>query len=101
MKIGIITKPNSKGQIVIPKKIREELDIDKNTHLNIVVRDRGLYVYPIDGIKTDYPLNRRLFLEFLKKNRGRWGPASKEELEKEKKRRALELRASKRRKQAW
>ncbi len=50
MKIGIITKPNEKGQIVVPKKLRDFLGIDKDTYLNLVLRDEGIYLCPISDV---------------------------------------------------
>jgi len=48
----IITKTNQKGQIVIPKKFRNVLGIRANDLLNLVVRGRGIYIYPITEVIT-------------------------------------------------
>ncbi len=52
MKIGTVTKANKKGQLVIPKKIRDELEIKQGTLLNIVQRGEGGYIYPIRAVFT-------------------------------------------------
>lgn len=50
MKVGLITKPSSKGQIVIPKEFREKLSIDEHSLLNLIVRSNSLWIYPVEGI---------------------------------------------------
>jgi AbrB family looped-hinge helix DNA binding protein len=45
MNIGTITKPNQKGQIVIPKAMRDKLHITEHVPLNIIARGRGIYIY--------------------------------------------------------
>ena len=52
MKIGYIVKPNSKGQIVIPQEVREELRINKNTNLNLFVDGKAIAMYPIKEVIT-------------------------------------------------
>lgn len=101
MKIGIISRPNKKGQFVIPQKIREQFGIDENSSLNIIVKDNGFAVYPIKEIHTqsERDIGNEAFLKILEKTRGAWGPATKEDLKRERARRRLELRASRRRKQ--
>lgn len=101
MNMGLVAQPNAKGQMVIPKKIRDKFAITEKTFLNISVNDHGFFVHPIDKIEQEHDINREVFLAFLKTNRGRWGKATKEGLAKEKRQRKLELEASKRRKQAW
>ena len=100
MKIGIITRPNKKGQVVIPKKIRDELYITENTPLNLVLRDNGIYIYPIEKIipKTN---KDESFAEILIRTRGAWGKPSKEEIKREKQRHRLEILSSKKNKNAW
>ncbi len=100
MKIGTIVRPNIKGQIVIPQRIRKELHIDENSNLNLVVRDYALHIYPVEdsAVKT---LNKSVFLKILEETRGAWGPPTQEEVEREKKRRKLELAATRRNKSAW
>ena len=47
MNIGIITKPNQKGQIVIPQQYRQALDINQNIWLNLVLKKNRITIYPI------------------------------------------------------
>jgi len=93
VKIGIITKPNKKGQIVIPKKIRDELYISENTPLNLVLRDNAIYIYPIEKIipKT---AKEESYTEILKKTQGTWGKETKDEKTRRIKQRKIELAAS-------
>ncbi len=100
MKIGIITKPNKKGQVVIPKKIRDELYINENTPLNLVLRDNGIYIYPIEKI---IPKIRKeeSYTEILKKTQGTWGKETKEEKAIRIKQKKIELASSLRNKKAW
>ncbi|NQU82600.1 MAG: AbrB/MazE/SpoVT family DNA-binding domain-containing protein [Parcubacteria group bacterium] len=73
MKIGIITKPNEKGQIVIPKKIRDALGIDKDTYLNLVVKDNSVYLYPIsDVLIRDKNKKEDSYYKTLEKTKGKW-----------------------------
>jgi len=101
MKVGFIAEPNSKGQIVIPKKIRDDLKIDENTPLNFTVMGEGIWLHPIREVLTDQELkdSHSLYLEILKKTRGVL--AGKPYYKNEKVRRKLALEASKRRKKAW
>jgi|GEM_PF-738665 len=103
MKIGIITKPNAKGQIVIPQKIRQKYDINSKTVLNILVKNDGFFVSPIKEVysQAEQSMGNDAYLELLKRSRGAWGVPSKAELKKEQSRRKHELSASQRRKQAW
>ena len=101
MKIGKILRPNKKGQIVIPKEIRNELGIDQYSTLNLLIRDNGFYVHPITSIGAKTKTDNTAFLKMLKETQGAWGSASKEEIKKEKERRKLELKAAARSKNAW
>ncbi len=98
MKIGNIVEPNSKGQIVIPKKIRDGLNISQNTPLNLTVVGKGIYVEPLSetlGLTT----NKELFLDMLKKTQGAWHKDNWEKTNKTRKN--IELKASKLRKDQW
>lgn len=102
MKVGFITEPNSKGQIVIPKKIRDDLNIDENTPLNIRVVNDGIWVHPIREVVTGQKLSysKKALLEALEKTRGIW--ADDKDFDKRyKARRTIELKASKERKRVW
>lgn len=98
MKVGNIVKPNSKGQIVIPKKVRDGLNIGQNTLLNLTVVGKGIYLEPLSealGLTT----NKELFLDILKKTQGAWHKDSWDQTAK--KRASIELKASQKRKKAW
>ena len=102
MKVGYITEPNSKGQIVIPKKIRDDLKIDENTPLNLNIVGDGIWIHPIQEViitpKSTY--SRKALLEALDKTRGIW--ASDLDFDKRTRiRRKIELKASRDRKKAW
>lgn len=97
-----IATSNTKWQVVIPKAVRESLKLEPKTNFNVVAKDGIIYFEPITsgalGTNSD---SNQAFLELLKKTQGMWGPATKAEQAWEKKRRALELRAAKRRRNAW
>lgn len=104
MNLGNIVEPNSKGQIVIPKKIREELNINENTPLNMIVRDDAIHLYPITDVITtaEVEASHSKLLDILEKTRGAWADEDWTAYDrKEKQRRKLELEASKKRKKAW
>jgi AbrB family looped-hinge helix DNA binding protein len=94
----VLARPNSKGQIVIPKKFRDELGIDEEMFLSLSLRGNGIYLTPFE--KTSSLKNsRELWLEVLKRTAGSWAGDSWPETEK--RRRKIELAASKKRKKAW
>lgn len=99
MKVGIIIKPNQKGQIVIPKEIRRSLGIGVHTPLNVLQRGEGVYLYPVRGV-IDYPQGESSYSAILRRTKGAWEDGGHREML-EKKRRDIEREASKRRKQAW
>lgn len=101
MKIGKIIKPNTKGQIVIPKEVRSVLKINKNTLLNLLVRENGFYVYPIKGIQSQTETDKTALLKVLKETQGMWGKAKEDEVTKEKKSRKLELKAAAKARKKW
>jgi AbrB family looped-hinge helix DNA binding protein len=47
MKIGIIAKPNTKGQFVIPHAFRKKLGIVPGTPINVVVRKDSVVLFPL------------------------------------------------------
>lgn len=98
MKVGTITRPNQKGQIVIPKEMREVLGIDSSVSLNLVLRGCGIYIYPVEELVARGD-KESSYLEILQKTQGAWAKEDWSSLRKE--RRKIELTASKRRKQAW
>lgn len=99
MNIGIITSTNKKGQIVIPKKLRDALAIKPDVPLHVTVRDGGVHIAPVNQIITNIHDDRSVYLELLKKTRGTWAEDDWDKMRK--KRRRIELAASKKRKEAW
>lgn len=103
MKVGFITEPNSKGQIVIPKKIRDQLNIDENTHLNLNVAGDVIWIHPIKevvSVSTKSIYSRKALLEALDRTRGIW-VTDKDFDKRQRERRRMELKASRERKKAW
>jgi AbrB family looped-hinge helix DNA binding protein len=98
MNIGTITKPNQKGQIVIPKEYREELGIDSNRFLNLVLRGRGIYIYPVVDVVIDSG-NQSSYLKILERTQGSW--LNDDWNISRKRRKKIELKASKKRKRLW
>ncbi len=96
MKIGTLTQPNKKGQVVIPKEYRDKLGISDKTPLNIVLKGNAIYLYPVEEILMASE-SEGSYLKVLEKTQGKWADAE----DHTKKKRALELKASKRRKRAW
>jgi len=98
MKIGAVTTTNSKGQIVIPKNMRDILAITPDIALNIILTGHGIYICPIEQVLTRID-SESSYIKLLEKTKGTW---SKEDPETDKgKKRTLELQASKSRKKAW
>lgn len=100
MKNVTISKPNSKGQVVIPKPIRDELGINPNVYLRITSVGTSIFMHPITNTATTASESLP-FSEILKKTQGAWAkdwPALKKTFAK---RHALELKAAQKRKQAW
>ncbi len=97
MNIGNIVTPNTKGQIVIPQKLRGGLGITSNTPLHVSLAGDAIMIRPIRSIITndDTHVARA---EVLKNTAGSWAdddwPKTEEkrnqkELEEAKKRKAL------------
>lgn len=102
MNMGIIVTPNTKGQVVIPKKFRDELGIGPGTSLNAVVRNDGIYLYPVIDVTTkgEAEISRNRLLAALERTRGIW--ADDKDFDKRQKiRRKIELASSRKRKKAW
>ncbi len=98
MNICVVTKPNAKGQIVIPKRMRDELGIDENALLSLTIKGYGVYITPLErSLGTSD--SRNIAIEILKKTAGTWKGDTWSKTETQ--RRKLELAASKKRKQAW
>ena len=98
MKIGVITKPNSKGQVVIPKDMRNALNITSDVVLNLVLIGNGIYIHPVIGVLTKSDTDSS-YLKLLKKTKGAWTDKNWQKLSKN--RSLLELKASRSRKTSW
>jgi AbrB family looped-hinge helix DNA binding protein len=98
MKIGVFTSPNDKGQIVIPKEIRDALSIDTNATLNIILAGKGIYIYPVEEFLTKAE-GENSYIKLLEKTKGSWKNDNWDALNKNKSQ--LEIEASKSRKKAW
>jgi AbrB family looped-hinge helix DNA binding protein len=98
MKIGTITTPNPKGQIVIPKEIRNQLGISSHTPLHLVPRGGGLYLYPVEQIITKHE-SENSYSQILQKTQGSWAQGSWAKTRKSRK--TTEIAASKNRKHPW
>ncbi len=98
MKGGTIIKPNRKGQIVIPKEMRKFLGILADTHLHLLQRGHGIYVYPIKEV-TGESFHETSYPALLRETKGKWG--KEEEKVSSAQRRKTELLASKKRKTSW
>lgn len=81
MNLITVAKPNSKGQIVIPKKFREELKINENTYLNLVLNGKGVLITPLNKWQATSDSNK-IFLEILKRTAGTWSGDDWKETEK-------------------
>ena len=98
MKIGIISTPNTKGQIVIPKSMRDKLGIGANVPLNIVMRGQSICLFPLSGVlpaaegESSYP-------KLLARTKGSWAGEPWADIAAKRKR--TELAASRKRKNAW
>ena len=98
MNLGTIAKSNSKGQLVIPKKIRDKLGINTDMLLNITLRGDGIFIRPLEkSLETSD--SRKISLELLKKTAGAWKDDDWQATEK--KRREIELNSAKARRNAW
>lgn len=98
MKLGIIIKSNEKGQLVIPKDLREKLGIEPDSLLHVVLRGDGIYIYPVHGIIKDTK-NENSYVKVLERTKGTWAQAVNNGASGTK--RQLELEASTKRKRAW
>ena len=98
MKIGTVTNTNSKGQLVIPKEIRDALGIDSTVTLNMMVTGKGIYIYPVEEFITKLE-SESSYTSLLEKTKGAWNDEDWDEIEN--KRSEIELKASESRKNRW
>lgn len=98
MNIGVFTKPNNKGQIVIPKHIRDSLGMIEGQPLQIVVSGTGVYIKPVREVITGSS-SKDLYLKILEQTKGTWAEDDWEETEKRS--RAIETEAAKKSRKKW
>ena len=98
MKIGTITTTNAKGQIVIPKKMRDALGITEQAVLNVILADGGIYIYPVQDVMSSVK-GESSYASLLEKTKGAW--QGDDWGATQAKRAATELKASESRKNAW
>ena len=89
-----ISHTNQKGQLVIPKDIRDRLEIDDTVDLLIKLMGNSIIISPIDTIiaSSDQECS---FLDVLEQTKGSWKTAKPPE------KRNLELEAAKKRRKSW
>lgn len=98
MKVGIIATTNTKGQLVIPKELRDILGISPKTPVNLVLRGNGIYVYPIKSVIGTVEAETS-YSKILERTQGAWREDTFDQTRK--KRRKIELKASEERKKGW
>lgn len=98
MIVGTIVTPNQKGQIVIPQKMRVDLNIKPQKPLNLIVKGKVIYIYPINEVLTSTE-HETSYLDVLKTTQGAWSGDNWPETKRKRKR--IEIDASKKRKKAW
>ena len=98
MKIGNLVNSNSKGQIVIPKAIRDSLNITDGTVLHIKVMGGSISMVPIQGVISEFP-SESSYGALLTKTQGSWKTENWNKLSE--KRSKIELESSKKRKKSW
>lgn len=96
MKNMSLTNTNSKGQVVIPKKMRDHLGIKPEVPLSIVEAGDGIFISPIKEVITDSEAESS-YLKLLEKTKGAW----RDKDHRAKQRSEIELKASKQRKKLW
>lgn len=102
--IDQIVVPTSRWQVTIPKKVREELDLEEKTPLNVTSDNGKIVMQPFKKVIKEEVWTeerRRKLYQAVKKIQGLWAddwPEIKKRLEKQRK---IELAASKRRRKGW
>ena len=94
MKIGNFINTNSKGQIVIPKSIRDTLNITDGTILHIKIMGQSISLVPIQGVISNIPSDSS-YDALLTKTQGTWKNEDWKKLTD--KRSKIELESSKKR----
>lgn len=97
MKLGYITRPNVKGQIVIPRPLRRELGITPSVALNVVRWGDGLYLGPVTAVINAAAPGAGSYAHILAATKGAWGAKT---IAAKRGRRARELHAAQERRSA-
>ena len=100
MNIGVIVNTNVKGQIVIPKRIRDSLAISPQTPLQIIQAGQSIVLHPISDVvrRTD---SKDTWRDVLEMTAGSWGEANEKTNQADEARKRRELAAAKKRKASW
>ncbi len=77
MKVGTIVRIGTKGQIVIPKEIRDNLGLAVDSPLNILLENGGIYIQPVESILT-HADRETTYPEILKRTQGAWASDRKD-----------------------
>ncbi len=102
MKITTIISTNTKGQIVLPFRMRKALEIDEHVSLYVTLADKKIVIEPIVDIVTHPIVHANASrLDLLRSIQGSWGEATAAEEEAEKARRDQERTATQERRSAW
>lgn len=80
MKIGTYTNTNSRGQLVIPKEIRDALGIDSSVTLNMISDGKGIYIYPLEEFITSTESDSS-YSGLLEKTKGTWNGEDWDQIE--------------------
>ena len=89
---------DTKNLFVIPKNIRDSLEIDSSVTLNITVSGYGIYISTVTAFVTKSDIESS-YLKLLEKTRGTW--VSEDWNKTREARSSTEIEASKRRKTSW
>lgn len=97
---------NSKGQITIPKRLRQELEINEKTPLATIGSAGKLILTPIESVNPKTrpwtPQRNKKLLEALLATKGSWSEEDgKAWDEMRKRRRRIELAAARKNRAAW
>ena len=99
-----IIYPNAKGQITIPKKLRDSLDINPTTPLAPILDGNSITFIPVASVQAKpapwNKTNQAQVYQNWKKTQGAWANDDTWD-QTTQQRKKIELQASKRRKQAW
>lgn len=95
-----LSKTNQKGQIVIPKDIRDILKIDDSVMLLIKQYGKNIVLTPVDSIVPNIRTDSNL-KDILNQTRGSWGTSEKEDTQFEIHNKKIEKRDWKERNVEW